>query len=197
MHAIKAATLPAPFALAKSMFCLVEILLTVVSTAVLMSYTICKIRTTSETVNNSAAGIKKNANFFKLHPKGIVPKKLYSRVLIYDASIETIVDLLKKMTKYKFKKIYSITLTLKDLKYVVKKLKKMFTIIKAGGGVVNNNTFCDGLNNNDCSTRSAAVSPESEYGQSMISSCIGNTPCQYFTSYSALMQKFLYYIVLF
>ena len=82
---------------------------------------------------------KENYDTYIDGSSGIVPKKLYSRVLIYDASIETIVDLLKKMTKYKFKKIYSITLTLKDLKYVVKKLKKMFTIIKAGGGVVNNN----------------------------------------------------------
>ena len=72
---------------------------------------------------------KENYDTYIDGSSGIVPKKLYSRVLIYDASIETIVDLLKKMTKYKFKKIYSITLTLKDLKYVVKKLKKMFTII--------------------------------------------------------------------
>ena len=35
---------------------------------------------------------------------GVVPKKLYSRVLVYDSSITTIVDLLKKMTKHKFKK---------------------------------------------------------------------------------------------
>ncbi len=69
---------------------------------------------------------------------GIVPKKLYSRVLIFDSSIKTIVDLLKKMTKHKFKKIYSITITLKGYKKVVKDLKKMFKIIKAGGGVVQN-----------------------------------------------------------
>ena len=69
---------------------------------------------------------------------GIVPKKLYSRVLIFDSTIKTIVDLLKKMTKHKFKKIYSITITLKGYKKVVKDLKKMFKIIKAGGGVVSN-----------------------------------------------------------
>ena len=39
---------------------------------------------------------------------GIIPKKLYSRVLIYDSTITTIVDLLKKMTSHKFKKIYYI-----------------------------------------------------------------------------------------
>ena len=69
---------------------------------------------------------------------GVVPKKLYSRVLIYDSTINTIVDLLKKMTKHKFKKIYSITITLKDFKSVIKDVKKMFKIIKAGGGVVEN-----------------------------------------------------------
>ena len=42
------------------------------------------------------------------------------------------------MTKHKFKKIYSITITLKDLKTVIKDLKKLFKIIKAGGGVVEN-----------------------------------------------------------
>ena len=67
---------------------------------------------------------------------GIVPNKLFSRVLIYDSSINTIVDLLKKMTNKKFKKIYSITITLKEYRKVIKKLKKMFKIIKAGGGVV-------------------------------------------------------------
>ena len=70
---------------------------------------------------------------------GIVTKKLFSRVLIYDATIATIVDLLKKMTDKKFKKIYSITITLKKFKYVLKQVKKMFKIIKAGGGVVKNN----------------------------------------------------------
>ena len=70
---------------------------------------------------------------------GIVTKKLFSRVLIYDAKITTIVDLLKKMTDKKFKKIYSITISLKRFKYVLKEVKKMFKIIKAGGGVVKNN----------------------------------------------------------
>ena len=70
---------------------------------------------------------------------GIITKKLFSRVLIYDAKIATIVDLLKKMTDKKFKKIYSITITLKRFKYVLKQVKKMFKIIKAGGGVVKNN----------------------------------------------------------
>lgn len=69
---------------------------------------------------------------------GIVPKKLFARVLIYDCTIETIVDLLKKMTKNKFKKIYSITITLRDLKNVLRSVKKMFKIIKAAGGVVEN-----------------------------------------------------------
>ena len=53
---------------------------------------------------------------------GIVPNKLFSRVLIYDSSINTIVDLLKKMTNKKFKKIYSITITLKEYGKVIKKL---------------------------------------------------------------------------
>ena len=57
---------------------------------------------------------------------GIVTKKLFSRVLIYDATIATVVDLLKKMTDKKFKKIYSITITLKRFKYVLKHVKKMF-----------------------------------------------------------------------
>ena len=70
---------------------------------------------------------------------GIVTKKLFSRVLIYDATIATVVDLLKKMTDKKFKKIYSITITLKRFKYVLNQVKKMFKIIKAGGGVVKNN----------------------------------------------------------
>ena len=70
---------------------------------------------------------------------GIITKKLFSRVLIYDATIATVVDLLKKMTDKKFKKIYSITITLKRFKYVLKHVKKMFKIIKAGGGVVKNN----------------------------------------------------------
>jgi len=70
---------------------------------------------------------------------GIVTKKLFSRVLIYDATIATVVDLLKKMTDKKFKKIYSITITLKRFKYVLKHVKKMFKIIKAAGGVVKNN----------------------------------------------------------
>ena len=69
---------------------------------------------------------------------GIVPNKLFSRVLIYDSSINTIVDLLKKMINKKFKKIYSITITLKEYRKVSKKLKKMFKIIKAAGGVVKN-----------------------------------------------------------
>ena len=42
------------------------------------------------------------------------------------------------MTKHKFKKIYSITITLKHLKRVIKNVKKMFKIVKAGGGVVEN-----------------------------------------------------------
>jgi ADP-ribose pyrophosphatase YjhB (NUDIX family) len=70
---------------------------------------------------------------------GIVPLNLFSRVLIYDSTFLTITDLLKKMTIKKFSKIYSITITLKDYNRVLKKVKKMFKIIKAGGGVVKNN----------------------------------------------------------
>ena len=81
---------------------------------------------------------KENYDTYIDGSSGVVPKKLYSRVLIYDSTIETIVDLLKKMTKYKFKKIYSISITLKNKKKIIKKVKKMFTIIKAGGGVVSN-----------------------------------------------------------
>ena len=82
---------------------------------------------------------KENFDTYVDGSSGIVPKKLYSRVLIYDASIDTIINLLKKMTRYKFKKIYSITLTLKNLDNDINELKIMFKIIKAGGGVVNNN----------------------------------------------------------
>ncbi len=70
---------------------------------------------------------------------GIVPLKLFSRVLIYDSNFLTITDLLKKMTIKKFIKIYSITISLKDYSRVINKVKKMFKIIKAGGGVVKNN----------------------------------------------------------
>jgi len=66
MDAIKTAALPASFALAESVYCSVEILLTAASNAVLSSSmintrrtdTISKIRTISETGNSSAAGIK-------------------------------------------------------------------------------------------------------------------------------------------
>ena len=82
----------------------------------------------------------KNENFDTLidGSSGIVPNKLFSRVLIYDSTIQTIVDLLKKMTNKRFKKIYSICITLKEYKTTTKEIKKMFKIVKAGGGVVNN-----------------------------------------------------------
>mgnify|MGYP001160932379 FL=1 len=83
--------------------------------------------------------IKENYDTFIDGSSGIIPLKLFSRVLIYDANFQTITDLLKKMTKKKFVKIYSITITLRDYKRVIKNIKKMFNIIKAGGGVVNNN----------------------------------------------------------
>ena len=83
--------------------------------------------------------IKENYDTFIDGSSGIIPLKLFSRVLIYDANFQTITDLLKKMTKKKFVKIYSITTTLKDYKRVIKNIKKMFNIIKAGGGVVSNN----------------------------------------------------------
>ena len=67
---------------------------------------------------------------------GVVPNKLFSRVLIYDSNIKTIVDLLKKMTKKKFKKIYSITITLKEYKKVLNDVKSMFKVVKAAGGVI-------------------------------------------------------------
>ena len=69
---------------------------------------------------------------------GVVPNKLFSRVLIYDSNIKTIVDLLKKMTKKKFKKIYSITITLKEYKKVLNDVKSMFKVVKAAGGVIEN-----------------------------------------------------------
>ena len=45
---------------------------------------------------------------------GIISKKLHARVLIYDASPDSIDSLLKLMTKKKLKKGYSITFTLKN-----------------------------------------------------------------------------------
>ena len=69
---------------------------------------------------------------------GVVPNNLFSRVLIYDSNIKTIVDLLKKMTKKKFKKIYSITITLKEYKKVLNDVKSMFKVVKAAGGVIEN-----------------------------------------------------------
>ena len=74
--------------------------------------------------------IKENYDTFIDGSSGIIPLKLFSRVLIYDANFQTITDLLKKMTKKKFVKIYSITITLKDYKRVIKNIKKMFNIIK-------------------------------------------------------------------
>ena len=69
---------------------------------------------------------------------GIISKKLHARVLIYDASPDSIDSLLKLMTKKKLKKVYSITFTLKNKREVIKYIKNKFKIIKAGGGIVRN-----------------------------------------------------------
>ncbi len=69
---------------------------------------------------------------------GIISEKLHARVLIYDATPESIDSLLKLMTKKKLKKAYSITFTLKHKKEVLKYIKNKFETIKAAGGVVEN-----------------------------------------------------------
>ena len=70
---------------------------------------------------------------------GIIHTKLRARVLIYDALPDSIDSLLKLMTEKKLKKTYSVTFTLKNNKEVIKYLKKKFKVIKAAGGIVQNN----------------------------------------------------------
>ena len=70
---------------------------------------------------------------------GIIHTKLKARVLIYDALPDSIDSLLKIMTEKKLKKTYSVTFTLKNKKEVIKYLKKKFKVIKAAGGIVQNN----------------------------------------------------------
>ena len=70
---------------------------------------------------------------------GIIHTKLKARVLIYDALPDSIDSLLKLMTEKKLKKTYSVTFTLKNKKEVIKYLKKKFKVIKAAGGIVQNN----------------------------------------------------------
>ena len=70
---------------------------------------------------------------------GIIHTKLRARVLIYDALPDSIDSLLKLMTEKKLKKTYSVTFTLKNKKEVIKYLKKKFKVIKAAGGIVQNN----------------------------------------------------------
>ena len=70
---------------------------------------------------------------------GIIHTKLRARVLIYDALPDSIDSLLKLMTEKKLKKTYSVTFTLKNKKKVIKYLKKKFKVIKAAGGIVQNN----------------------------------------------------------
>ena len=70
---------------------------------------------------------------------GIIHTKLRARVLIYDALPDSIDSLLKLMTEKKLKKTYSVTFTLKNKKEVIKYLKKKFKLIKAAGGIVQNN----------------------------------------------------------
>ena len=70
---------------------------------------------------------------------GIIHAKLRARVLIYDALPDSIDSLLKIMTEKKLKKTYSVTFTLKNKKEVIKYLKKKFKVIKAAGGIVQNN----------------------------------------------------------
>ena len=70
---------------------------------------------------------------------GIIHTKLRARVLIYDALPDSIDSLLKIMTEKKLKKTYSVTFTLKNKKEVIKNLKKKFKVIKAAGGIVQNN----------------------------------------------------------
>ena len=70
---------------------------------------------------------------------GIIHTKLRARVLIYDALPDSIDALLKIMTEKKLKKTYSVTFTLKNKKKVIKYLKEKFKVIKAAGGIVQNN----------------------------------------------------------
>ena len=70
---------------------------------------------------------------------GIIHTKLRARVLIYDALPDSIDSLLKLMTEKKLKKTYSVTFTLKNKKEVIKYLKEKFKVIKAAGGIVQNN----------------------------------------------------------
>ena len=70
---------------------------------------------------------------------GIIHTKLRARVLIYDALPDSIDSLLKIMTEKKLKKTYSVTFTLKNKKEVIKYLKEKFKVIKAAGGIVQNN----------------------------------------------------------
>ena len=70
---------------------------------------------------------------------GIIHTKLRARVLIYDALPDSIDSLLKIMTEKKLKKTYSVTFTLNNKKEVIKYLKKKFKVIKAAGGIVQNN----------------------------------------------------------
>ena len=70
---------------------------------------------------------------------GIIHTKLRARVLIYDALPDSIDALLKIMTEKKLKKTYSVTFTLKNKKEVIKYLKEKFKVIKAAGGIVQNN----------------------------------------------------------
>ncbi len=70
---------------------------------------------------------------------GIIHTKLRARVLIYDALPDSIDALLKIMTQKKLKKTYSVTFTLKNKKEVIKYLKEKFKVIKAAGGIVQNN----------------------------------------------------------
>lgn len=66
----------------------------------------------------------------------IVPKTLVDDVLIMDASFEQVDKLLKLMTDKKFKNVNSITISSSRKTKLIDYLKGKFTVIEAGGGVV-------------------------------------------------------------
>ena len=88
-------------------------------------------------LNNSKLRVEKYDTLLD-GSSGILINKLHARILIYNASSESIDALLKLMTRKKLKKAYSITFTLKNKKEVIKHLKNKFKIVKAAGGVLKN-----------------------------------------------------------
>lgn len=66
----------------------------------------------------------------------ITAKKLIDDVLILNASAQKVEELLQLMTDKKLKNLDSITFASDDKKSMVAYIKRKFTIVKAGGGIV-------------------------------------------------------------